>query len=121
MFGPSFQNRQMPDAVKGFVFDSSLPAILGLIFFQLHQFVHDELPVARCDLRVTRRQIRASDSQIYGGLMGRLVPDVNEAQGIGLGFRAQAGLFAGGRVLALIHAGALKQNEPILHVMPFWF
>jgi hypothetical protein len=49
----------------------------------------------------------------------RLIFDVKQAQRVGLVACAQAGLFAGGGVLGVINAGALKQDEPIFHVMTF--
>jgi hypothetical protein len=59
--------------------------------------------------------------EIHRGLVGGLVFDVDQAQGVGLVLRAQAGLFAGGRVFGVINPEALKQNEPIFHVLHFWF
>ncbi len=74
MFRAGFQKRQMPDTVERLVLDGRLPAVLGLVFFQLHQFVHDELPVAGGNLRIARRQIRAGDLQVHGGLLFRFLP-----------------------------------------------
>ena len=69
MFGARFQKRQMPNQVERLVFDGRLPAVLGLVFFELHQFVHDELPVSRGNLFVTGSEIRAGDLQVHGGLL----------------------------------------------------
>ena len=71
MFRPRFQKRQMPDAVKRLVLDGGLPAVLGLAFFELDHFVHDELPVAGGNLRVAGRQIGAGDLQVHGRLLLR--------------------------------------------------
>ncbi len=79
------------------------------------------LPRARGQRRVAVLQIHLGDLQIHGRLMAGFVLGVEEAQGVGLVFRAQAGLLAGGGVLGVKYAGTLKQNIPILHVMPFWF
>ena len=70
----------MPDAVKGFVFDGGLPAVLGLVFFELHQFVHDELPVAGGNLRVAGGQIGAGDLQVHGGLLFRFLARVEQSR-----------------------------------------
>jgi len=92
----------MPDAVKGFVFDGGQPAMLGLVFFQLHQFVHDKLPVAGGDLRVARRQIRAGDLQVHGGLLSGFLPRVEQSHCGGSVIGAQAFLFAGHVVVNVV-------------------
>jgi hypothetical protein len=84
----------MPDTVERLVLDGRLPAVLGLVFFQLHQFVHDELPVAGGNLRVARRQIRAGDLQVHGGLLFGFLPRVEQANGRGTVARMQAVLLA---------------------------
>ena len=50
---------------------------------------------------------------------GSLHDPAAQAHGIGFVPRAQAGLLAGGGVFAVINTGALKQDEPIFHVMSF--
>ena len=57
--------------VERLVFDGGLPAVLGLAFFELDHFVHDELPVAGGNLRVAGGQIGAGDLQVHGGLLLR--------------------------------------------------
>ena len=70
----------MPDAVKGFVLDGGLPAVLGLVFFELHQFVHDELPVAGGNLRIAGGQIGAGNLQVHGGLLFRFLARVEQSR-----------------------------------------
>ncbi len=106
MFGPGFQKRQMPDAVEGFVPDGGLPAMLCLVFFELHQFVHDELPVAGGDLWIARRQIRAGDLQVHGGLLLGFLARVEQSNGGGAVVGAKAFLFAG-RVIVNVVATAV--------------
>ena len=80
--------------VKRFVLDGGLPAVLGLVFFELHHFVHDELPVAGGDLRVAGRQIGAGNLQVHGGLLVRFLPRVEQPNGGGTVVRVQAVLLA---------------------------
>jgi hypothetical protein len=83
MLGPGFQNRHVSDAVKGFVLDGGLPAVLGLVFFELHHFVHDQLPVAGGDLWIARGQIGAGNLQVHGRMLLGLLPRVEQANGGG--------------------------------------
>ncbi len=75
---------------------------LGLVFFELHHFVHDKLPVAGGDLRVARRQIRAGDLQVHGGLLLGFLARVEQPNCGGAVGRVQAVLLAGHVVVNVI-------------------
>ena len=99
--------------VKGFVFDGGLPAVLGLVFFQLHHFVHDKLPVAGGNLRVAGRQIGAGNLQVHGGLLFRFLPRVEQANGGGTVVRVQAVLLARHVVVNVIPTAVFSFIESV--------
>jgi hypothetical protein len=68
--------------------------------------------------KIACTQLSEHCSAIHGWLVRRPVPYVNQSQGVGLVAGAQVCLSAGGHVLAIINAGAKKQNEPVFHMMP---
>ena len=103
----------MPDAVKGFVFDGGLPTVLGLIFFQFHQFVHDELPVAGGNLRITRRQIRAGDLQVHSGLLLGLLARVEQANCGGAVVGAEALLLSGQVIVNVVTTAVISFIESV--------
>ncbi len=71
MFRAGFQNGHMADGVKCLVpaWPVTQRSWVGP-FLSFGGFVHDELPSARGNLRVSGRQIRAGDLQIDGRLLG---------------------------------------------------
>ena len=92
----------MPNQVERLVFDGRLPAVLGLVFFELHQFVHDELPVARGDLLVAGGEIGAGDLQVHGGLLLGFLTRVEQPDCGGAVGRMQAVLLAGHFVVNVV-------------------
>ena len=80
MFRARFQHRQTAKAVKGFVLDGRLPAVLRLPLLELDHFIHDELPVAGGDFGIAGGQIRPRDLQVHGGLLHRFLARVKQPQ-----------------------------------------
>ncbi len=107
------QKRQMPDAVERFVLDGRLPAVLGLVFFELHHLVHDKLPVAGGNLRVARGQIRAGDLQVHGGLLLRFAARMEQPQRRGAVSGVQAVLLARHVVVNVIPAAFFSFIESV--------
>ncbi len=106
----------MPDAVKGLVFDGGLPALLSLVLFELHQFVHDELPVARGNLRVACGQIRAGDLQVHSRLFNRFVFGMEKPQGCCAVVGAKAFLFAGHVIVNVVATAVFSFIESCIVV-----
>ena len=113
MFRARFKKRLMSDAVKGLVFDGGLPAVLGLVFFQLHQFVHDELPVARGNLRIACGKICAGDLQVHGGLLVRFLAGMEKPQGCCAVVGAKAFLFAGHVIVNVVATAGFSFIESV--------
>ena len=113
MLWSRFQKWLMPDAVEGFVFDGGLPAMLGLVFFQLHQFIHDELPSANGNLRVAGGEIGAGDLQIHGGLLVRFAARMKQPQRRGAVGCVQAVLLAGHVIVNVVASALFAAVEPV--------
>ena len=108
MFRAGLQNGQLPEGIKSPVAHGRLPANQGRTLFEIGCFIHDALPGAGDNLRIAGRQISAGDLQIDGGLIPGLILGVKHPQRLRLVLGAKAGLFAGGRVLAIEHFPAEK-------------
>jgi hypothetical protein len=113
MFRARFDKRQMPDAVEGFVFDGRLPAVLSLVLFELHQFVQDELPVARGNLRVACGQICAGELQVHGGLLIRFLAGMEKPQGRCAVVGAEALLLAGHVIVKVVATAVISFIESV--------
>jgi hypothetical protein len=64
-----FQNGAIADRIQRLVIDSRQPTPLCLASLELNHFIHDMLPSARSDLRVSGGEIGAGNLQVDGGLL----------------------------------------------------
>jgi len=64
-------------------------------------------------------QIDLGDPEIQGGLLHRLVLDVEHAQGVVLVPGAETGLLAGAGIFAIEDAGTSEQEAPLFHADDF--
>jgi len=113
VFRPRFQNRQVPNQVKRLVLDGGLPAVLHLTFFEFDHLVHDELPVARGNLRVAGGQIGPGDLQVHGGLLLRFVARMEESNRRGAVGGMQAVLLAGHVIVNVVASAFFAAVEPV--------
>jgi hypothetical protein len=88
-----------------------------LVLFELHHFVHDELPVPRGNLLVGSGKIGTGNLQVHGGLLFGFVPRMEQPDSGGTVIGAKAFLFAG-HVVMQIEAPAVfpfVESESLFH------
>ena len=119
MFGLSFNQEHVTDAVVGFAFGFRLPTMLRVPLLGRDDLVHHVLP-GSCDrLRIGSLQINAGHPQVERRQMHRFVFGVQQPFGLHRIFGLQAPLFASGVVNPVEHAPrAAEQPIPLLHFNP---
>ena len=81
--------------------------------FEFDHLVHDELPVARGDLRVAGGEIGAGDLQIHGRLLDGLAFGMEQPDGGGPVTGAEAFLFAGHVVVDVVASAVFPAIESV--------
>ena len=99
-----------------FRFHGACAAALRAGFAVGLHLIHDGLPGTRAHLLIARGEVGAGNLNVEMRLPEGFVLGVEQRVGFALVARAQAGLFACGRVLARVNAGPAKQDETELHV-----
>src|SRR5208282_1207021 len=117
VFRAGFQNGQLSDGVERLVPHRPHPTVLSRAFFELGGFVHNELPGAGGNLRVSGRQISAGDLQIDGRLLPGLVFRVQKSRCLRAVTGMQTLLFARQIIVKIIPSAFLAavKSELLSH------
>ena len=103
----------MPNEVERLVLDGGLPAVLGFARFEFGHFVHDELPVAGGNLRITGGEIGAGDLQVTAGCWTASLLGMEQPDGGGPVTGAEAFLFAGHVVVDVVASAVFPAIESV--------
>lgn len=115
MFRLGLNQQPAPKGIIFFRLGDDLPADLIFTALGLDDFIHDVLPGADGGQRVAVPQIHPGDLAVEAGLALGLIFTVEQGAGFGLVLRAQADLFAGDRILGIIHPGAAEHDVVMIH------
>ena len=116
LHGVGFENRQVADEVKRLVLHRPLATDQRRPGLGSGHLVHWRLPGALGNFRVGRGQVGPGDMQIEDGLPVGLVFGMQKGEGLGFVLRAETGLLAGGRVLAVVNSRSPEHDEFLFHI-----
>ena len=104
MLGLRFQNHHVADGIQRLVLDGGQPAGLGIVFFELGDFVHDLLPSPLGGGGVARLPVHTSQLQAECWCVLGFVFSGDEPVGFGLVAGLETALLFGDEVFAVIRA-----------------
>ena len=110
MFALRLNEHAAADGIVFFGFGDHPPADLVFTGLDADNFVHDVLPGADGNHRITVPQINAGQAQVHGGLLSRLIHGHEQAGGFDFVLGLEGGEGFGGVVEGVIHAFATEEE-----------